>query len=61
MKHVPKVHETPLSEEDKMAAGGHRVPVNLWLDVDDALGICLQPGNVDLNIEVPNAEASSAS
>ena len=44
-----------------MAAGGHRVPVNLWLDVDDALGICLQPGNVDLNIEVPNAEASSVS
>lgn len=37
-----------------MAAAGHEEAVDLGLDILDALGIRLQPGNIDLNIEVAN-------
>lgn len=38
-----------------MTTGGHRETVNLWFDINNLLGICLQPGNVDLNVKVANA------
>lgn len=37
-----------------MAAVLHEEAVNLGLDVLDALGVGLQPSDVDLNIEVTN-------
>jgi len=49
-----KVDETSLGEEDDVAAVLHEEAVDLWLDVLDALGVGLQPGNVDLNVEVTN-------
>lgn len=49
-----KVDETTLSKEDDVAAAGHQEAVNLGLDVLDGLGVGLQPGNVDLNVEVTN-------
>jgi hypothetical protein len=47
-----KVDEATFSEKDDMAATGHGVSVNLGLDVYNSLGVSLQPGDVDLNIEV---------
>jgi hypothetical protein len=49
-----KVDETTLGEEDDVAAGGHGEAVDLGLDVLDGLGVLLEPGNVDLNVEVTN-------
>lgn len=49
-----KVNETTLSKEDDVAAVGHQVTVNLGLDVLDGLGVGLEPGNVNLNVEVAN-------
>jgi hypothetical protein len=37
-----------------VAAVGHQVAVNLGLDVLDGLGVGLEPGNVNLNVEVTN-------
>lgn len=39
-----------------MAAGGHREAINLRLDVDNLLGVGLQPGDVDLNVKVTDAD-----
>lgn len=39
-----------------MAAVGHSVTVDLGLDVDSLLGVSLQPSDIDLNVEVTNAE-----
>lgn len=47
-----KVDETTLGQQDDVAAVGHGVAVNLGLDVLDRLGVGLEPGNVDLNVEV---------
>ena len=47
-----KVDQTTLRQEDDVAAVGHQVTVNLGLDVLDALGVGLEPGNVDFNVEV---------
>jgi hypothetical protein len=47
-----EVDKTTLSEEDDVAAVGHQVAVNLGLDVLDGLGVGLEPGNVDFDIEV---------
>ena len=52
---LPQVDETTLGEEDDVAARGHGVAVNLGLDVDGLLGVRLQPGDIDLNIEVTDA------
>lgn len=41
-----------------MTSTGHGVTVDLGLDVDSLLGVGLQPGDVNLNIEVTNAEYS---
>ena len=38
-----------------MTSAGHGEAVNLRLDIDDLLGIGLQPSNVDLNIKVTDA------
>src|SRR5690606_829965 len=50
-----EVDETTLSQQDDVSAVGHGVAVNLRLNVNDSLGVCLQPGDVDFNIEVTNA------
>lgn len=47
-----QVDKTTLSEEDDVAAAGHEVTINLGLNVLNGLGIGLQPGNIDFNIEM---------
>jgi hypothetical protein len=47
-----KVNQTSLSQQNDMASVGHSITVNLRLDVLDRLGIGLEPGNVNLDIEV---------
>ena len=47
-----QVDETALGEEDDVVAVWHEEAVDLWLDRDDALGVGLEPGNVDLDVEV---------
>lgn len=54
-----KVDETTLGQQDDVAAVGHGVAVNLGLDVLDRLGVGLEPGNVDLNVEVTDVCAVS--
>ena len=49
-----QVDETSLSEEDDVAAALHEVTINLGLDVLHALGVLLQPGDVDLNVKMTN-------
>lgn len=49
-----KVDQTTLGKEDDVAAVGHQVAVNLGLNVLDGLGVGLEPGNVNLNVEVTN-------
>lgn len=49
-----KVDETTLSKEDDVAARSHGEAVDLGLDVLNTLGVLLEPGNIDLNIEVTN-------
>lgn len=49
-----KVDQTTLSKEDDVAARGHLEAVDLRLDVLDRLGVGLEPGDVDLDIEVTN-------
>lgn len=49
-----KVDETALSEEDDVTAVLHQEAVDLGLDVLDGLGVGLQPGNVNLDVEVAN-------
>lgn len=49
-----QVDETSLGQKDDVSAAGHQVPVNLGLDVLDALGVLLQPSDIDLNVEVAN-------
>ncbi len=49
-----QVHETPLSKKDNVATILHEETVDLGLDVLNALGVLLQPSNVNLDIEVTN-------
>ena len=49
-----QVYETALSEEDDVAAVLHEESVDLGLNVLYTLGTLLQPGDIDLNIEVTN-------
>ena len=49
-----EVDQTTLGEEDNVAAALHGKAVDLRLDVLDRLGVGLQPGNVDLDVEVTN-------
>lgn len=48
-----KVNQTALGEQDDVLAV-QEVAVNLGLDVLDGLSVGLEPGNVDLNVEVTN-------
>jgi hypothetical protein len=47
-----KVDETALGKEDDVAAVLHEEAVNLGLDVLDGSSVSLEPGNVDLAVEV---------
>lgn len=49
-----QVDETTLSQQNDVAAVLHQVTVDLGLDVLDALGVGLEPGDVDLDVEVAN-------
>ena len=49
-----EVNQTTLSQQDDVTAVRHEVTVNLGLDVLDGLGVGLEPGNVDLNVEMTN-------
>jgi hypothetical protein len=49
-----EVDETTLSEEDDVVAIRHEEAVDLGLNVLDGLGVLLEPGNVDFNVEVTN-------
>lgn len=49
-----KVDQSALSKEDHVSAGGHLKSVDLGLDVDHVLGVGLEPGNVNLDIEMTN-------
>jgi pyruvate/oxaloacetate carboxyltransferase len=49
-----QVDETTLSEKDDVTSVFHKKTVNLGLDVLHALGVLLQPRNVNLNVEVAN-------
>jgi hypothetical protein len=54
-ENIPKVDETALGEEDDVTTVGHGEAVNLRLDLNSLLGVSLQPGDVDFDIEVTNA------
>lgn len=54
-----EVDETSLSEEDDVTTVGHRVAVDLRLDVRDRLGVGLEPGDVDLDVEVTDVADDS--
>lgn len=49
-----KVDKTALGEEDDVTAGFHGEAVNLGLDGDLLGGVGLEPGNVNLDVEVTN-------
>ena len=49
-----EVDKTTLSQENNVATVGHKEAVDLGLDVLDALGVGLQPSNIDLDVEVTN-------
>jgi hypothetical protein len=49
-----EVDETALGEEDDVAAVLEEEAVNLGLDVLDALGVGLEPGDINLDVEVAN-------
>lgn len=53
---LPQVDKTTLSEKDEVTAARHRVTIDLGLDVDDRLRVGLQPGDIDLDVEVSNAK-----
>jgi hypothetical protein len=56
-----KVDKAALGEEDDVTARGHLEAVDLGLDVLDALGVGLEPGNVNLNVEVADVLRSMVS
>lgn len=47
-----QVDQTTLGQQDDVTAAGHGEAVDLGLDVLDRLGVGLEPGNVDLDVEV---------
>ena len=51
----PKIDQTTLGEKDDMTPARHGVAVNLGLDVDALNGVLLEPGNINLDVEVTNA------
>jgi hypothetical protein len=53
--YAPEVDETTLCKENDVTTRGHCIAVNLRLNVNHLLGICFQPGDVDLNIKMADA------
>ena len=49
-----QVDKTTLSQEDDVVARGHLETIDLGLDVDVADSVLLQPGDIELDIEVSN-------
>jgi hypothetical protein len=47
-----EVDETAFGEKDDVVAIGHEEAVDLGLDVLHGLGVLLEPGDVDFNVEV---------
>jgi hypothetical protein len=54
----PQVNETALGEEDDVATIWHGETVDLRLDVGDGNSIGLEPGDIDFNVEVTDADKS---
>lgn len=52
---TPEVHKTTLSKQDDMATVGHGVTIDLGLDIDDRFRVGLEPGDIDLDIEMTDA------
>ena len=52
----PQVNETALGEEDDVTTIWHGETVDLGLDVGDGNSIGLEPGDIDFNVEVADAE-----
>jgi hypothetical protein len=52
---LPQVHKTTFREKNDVAPRSHGEAINLRLDVDCLLSIGLQPGNVNLNVEMADA------
>lgn len=50
--HAPEIDKTAFCEENDVSTRLHRVAIYLRLNVDHLLGICLEPGYVNLNIEM---------
>lgn len=57
MFYIPQVDKTTFSEEDDVTARGHSESINLGFDVGNGGGISFQPGNVNLDIEMANANS----
>lgn len=53
---LPQIHKATFSQQNKVTTGGHSETVNLRLDIDNGLGIGLEPRNVDLDIKVADAD-----
>jgi hypothetical protein len=49
-----QVDKSALGQQDDVTAVGHQEAVDLRLDVLDGLGVGLEPGDVNLNVEVTN-------
>lgn len=49
-----EIDQTAFGEKEDTRSAGHGVSVNLGLDVLDALGVLLEPGYIDFNIEMTN-------
>ena len=56
-----QVDKTALSKKDDVTAVLHQITVNLGLDILNALGILLQQGDIDLDVEVADVYAVSIS
>ena len=56
---IPQVDKTTLSQEDDVAAISHGEAIDLGFDVDNLLGVGLQPGNINLNVKVTDARICS--
>src|SRR5579859_7420545 len=54
-----KIDKSALGKEDDMVTVGEEVSVNLGFHVDDALGVLLEPCNVDFNIEMADVANDS--
>lgn len=54
----PQVNEAALSEKDDVATIWHGETVDLGLDVGDGNSVSLEPGDIDFDVEVTDADKS---